>query len=511
MVSGHESSGVKLARWIGLAIGLPALIAVALLGKDAILVVKEINENALERERAAIERGIKLLGELHASELISQTNWDAAYHNVVLEKRTEWIQKTFGKQALSPSGPQQIVIVDPSGKATFSSEFDAAPPPERVAGLLSAAAAPMERARRLYKEARAMGDFDPRLEGAMTDGLYVNDIVKLDGDPALITVSPFTPDDESLETPTDPTLLIGVQVMTPTVMDKLETLSHIDELNVISGKQVTAPGANAVPVRDSRGNIVTHLAWEFASPGYAILLAALPAIALSLGLILAMTLFAALTVRRLTRRLAESEQAALYASRHDAATGLANRGWFMSVFSKLLASPEQKPNTFAVMLIDCDHFKSINDTLGHAAGDAVLRAIADRLRALDGRLTIFSRLGGDEFAVVTRSLASAEDAAAVVHLVERTLMMPVLYGTKVLDVSVSIGAAVFEAPSPLSIDVWLAKADNALYRAKRDGRGCSRLFEPALDADTPETLSPFLRASDTAPATADTITHNRAA
>lgn len=490
----QETSGVKLARWIGLAMGLPALVAVVLLGKDALLVVNQINENALERERAAIERGIKVLGELHASEMVSQTNWDAAFHNVVVNKRTEWIRKNFGSEALSPTGPQQIVIVDPTGRATFSSEYNAAPPPDRVAGLLAAAANPMERARRLYRDARATGDFDPRLDGAMTDGLYVNDIVKLDGKAALITVSPFTPDDETLATPTEPTLLIGVQVMTPAVLDKLESLTHIDDLSVSSGKQ--ADDENAHPVRDARGNVIAHLTWEFAPPGEAILLAALPAIAVSLGLILAMTLFAAFTVRRLTRRLAESEQAAVYSSRHDAATGLANRGWFMSVFSSLLTSGTQKQKTFAVLLIDCDYFKSVNDTLGHAAGDAVLGAIADRLRACDGRLTISARLGGDEFAAVTRPLACLEDAAGVVRLIERTLMMPVLYGSKVIDVSVSIGAAMFEAPSALSIDGLLAKADMALYRAKRDGRGCSRLYDPALDAEAAETSSSFLRASE---------------
>jgi predicted signal transduction protein with EAL and GGDEF domain len=90
-------------------------------------------------------------------------------------------------------------------------------------------------------------------------------------------------------------------------------------------------------------------------------------------------------------------------------------------------------------------------------------------------------------------------------------MMPVLYGTKVVDVSVSIGAAVFEAPSSISVDGWLAKADMALYRAKRDGRGCSRLYDPALDADPPEGSSRFLRASETAVSAPAAIAHDRAA
>jgi diguanylate cyclase (GGDEF)-like protein len=123
----------------------------------------------------------------------------------------------------------------------------------------------------------------------------------------------------------------------------------------------------------------------------------------------------------------------------------------------------------------------VNDTLGHAAGDAILRAIAARLKGLDGRLTIAARLGGDEFAAVTTQLASRTEAATAARLLESTLMQPVTFEGRELNVSVSVGAAVFETPSTLSIDAWLAKADMALYRAKRDGRGCSRIYDASLD------------------------------
>jgi diguanylate cyclase (GGDEF)-like protein len=482
MSHNQAANGTALVRWVGLAIGLPAFIAVILLGKDTLMVVDKINESALQRETAALERGIRMLGDLHASEVLSQTMWDTAFRNVVLSKRQDWIRENFGKQALSSEGVQQLFIIDGRGKAIFSSEIEAAPAPETVAPILAAAQRPMDRARALYRAARASGDgFDERLPGAMSDGIYVNDIIKIGGQSAMVTVSPFTPDVEDHETPQEPTLLLGVQMMTETLLDKLESLSHIDGLEHVAPSHTTVTGEHSHPIRDAQGNIVTYVTWDFSSPGLAILKAALPAIAVSLGLIALMTLVATITVRRLTRRLAESEQAAIHASRHDAATGLANRGWFMHVFETILARTGKQGGTFAVLLIDCDFFKTVNDTLGHAAGDAILRAISQRLKGLDVRLTIAARLGGDEFAAVTAPLTSRTEAAEAANLLQKTLMQPVMFQGHELDVSVSIGAAVFETPSTLSIDAWLAKADMALYRAKRDGRGCSRVYDSTLD------------------------------
>lgn len=477
-----SSSGFTLARWVGLAMGLPALIAVVLLGKDALMVIERINEDALKRETLALERGFKMLGELNASEVLSQSMRNEAFRNVVLARHPEWMRDKLGPESLTSEGVQQFVVVDEHGRAIYSSLDGGAPPAERVADLLAAATKPMQRARDLYRSTRVVGKgFDERLPGAMTDGLYVNDMVRIDGRPAMLTVSPITPEDSEHATPTEPTLLLGVQFMTQQVLDKLEALSHVDGLRHVSAPSAPSDG-HAHPVSDIHGNAVTHLTWNFASPGFAILKAALPAIMLSLGLIALMTLAAALTMRRLTRRLAESEQAAIYSSRHDTATGLPNRGWFMNVFEDLLSPADNKSATRAVLLIDCDYFKSVNDTLGHAAGDAVLAAIAERLKGLGTQLAIAARLGGDEFCAITAPLASADDAETRVReIAEAITTTAVLYDCYVVPVSVSIGVAVFDTPSTLSIDTWLSRADVALYRAKRDGRGCARFYDATID------------------------------
>ena len=485
----QTSDGFVLTRWIGLAMVLPAIVAVALLGKDALMVVEKINENSLRRENASFERGLKLLGELNASEVLAQSLHTDAFRKVVLVKDQEWMRKNLGTASLSPEGVQQLLIVDAKGNAIFSSAEGGEPDAQLTGALLAAAAAPMQRARDLYRVARAaLRGLPDSVPSSMTDGLFVNEIVKIGSWPAMITVAPFA-SAEALgpEGQAEPTLLIGLQFMTDRVLNKLGALAHVDGLRHAAPSPTPdrALPEHRHPIVDSSGNVVTHVTWDLLSPGYAILKAALPAITLSLALIAALSLVAAFTMRRITQRLARSERAAVYSSRHDAATGLANRGWFMRVFEDYLWSHDAKPQTVSVMLIDCDYFKSVNDTLGHAAGDAVLAAISDRLRGLSSRTHIAARLGGDEFAVVSTPLAESADAQTLGEDIKDALAVPVLFDSYVIMVGVSIGAVVLETPSTLTIDTWLARADMALYRAKRDGRGCVRIYDAAQDAGGP--------------------------
>lgn len=473
------SDGFTLARWVGLAMVLPALVAVTLLGKDTLMVVERINDAALERDAMAIDRGLKMLGELNGSEMLSRTMQAAAFRHVVLAKRPDWIRENFGSRALTPDGVQQLVIVDPDGQVSFSSDNDGAPQHQRVAGLLAASQHLMDRARELYRSVHA--SLDAVKPGSLSDGLFATDIVEVNGLPMMVTVTPFAPEPKGYDVPADPTLLLGVQPLPGKLLGKLGALSHTQGLRLVPEPQESTEGPPAHPILDAQGNVVSYVSWDFSPPGYAILKAALPAIALSLAVIAFMTLLGAFTVRRLTRKLAESEQAAIYSAHHDAATGLANRGWFMRVFESVLASDGKRSATYAVLLVDCDHFKTINDTLGHAAGDAVLSAIANRLKGFGTQITLAARLGGDEFAIVTAPLAGMDDATQQVRDIQDALTASVLFESYVILVGVSVGAAVFETPSTLTIDTWLARADMALYRAKRDGRGCARIYDAAID------------------------------
>ncbi|GAB6900264.1 putative bifunctional diguanylate cyclase/phosphodiesterase [Kineosporia succinea] len=173
---------------------------------------------------------------------------------------------------------------------------------------------------------------------------------------------------------------------------------------------------------------------------------------------------------------------------HDALTGLPNRAFFLQKLDHELAEEPPDRAVIGVMFIDLDHFKEINDTLGHEAGDALICDIGRRLRsAVDDDVTV-ARLGGDEFAVLTR-LSPLEPLPQAVALAERlsgTLDEPVSVAGIRLEVRASVGIALAPQHAHGSADL-LAKADIAMYLAKGNGGGVA-VYDPTKDENTTERL-----------------------
>jgi len=170
-----------------------------------------------------------------------------------------------------------------------------------------------------------------------------------------------------------------------------------------------------------------------------------------------------------------------WTSEHDALTGLANRSAFQTHLEAETIRAARTGVPFGLLLLDLDHFKHINDTLGHAAGDLLLQAVADRLR--DGtRPTDFTaRLGGDEFAIIIAGLDGDRAIDDVCRRLYAAFATPVTAGARCLRVTLSIGAVVARAEG-LSTETVYKLADLALYDAKRAGRGTWRLSPTDPDA-----------------------------
>lgn len=162
-------------------------------------------------------------------------------------------------------------------------------------------------------------------------------------------------------------------------------------------------------------------------------------------------------------------------ARHDAMTGLANRRLFRETLDERLAKAGGVPPV-AVLLIDLDRFKPVNDVHGHAAGDAVLCAIADRLRSLLPHGNTAARLGGDEFAVLFDYGTDAEGVARLAQQIIGSVAKPVLFGQSRLEVGATIGIALATVDTRTS-ETLLHAADVAMYQGKRDGRGNYRFFQ----------------------------------
>jgi diguanylate cyclase (GGDEF)-like protein len=172
---------------------------------------------------------------------------------------------------------------------------------------------------------------------------------------------------------------------------------------------------------------------------------------------------------------------------HDALTGLPNRTLFSHRIEAVLHAGRRSDRIAAVMLIDLDHFKEINDTLGHHAGDRLLQEVAERLHASLGEFDTVARLGGDEFGVLLPDLPDPEAASAVAQTLLGQLREPFSIDGLTLEVDASIGIAC--APEHGSdVEQLNQRADIAMYAAKEGGRG-HVMFEPQLDRYSPRRLS----------------------
>lgn len=165
----------------------------------------------------------------------------------------------------------------------------------------------------------------------------------------------------------------------------------------------------------------------------------------------------------------KAEEQLIYLAYHDSLTGLPNRKSFFSRLEKSLrvAARSKIDRNRGVVFIDLDHFKDVNDSLGHITGDNLLREVAERISECVRTSDEVFRLGGDEFTIILNNLAEETDAAIVSEKIIKSLEMPYLFDEHVFSLGVSIGIAVYPKDGEAA-DILIKHADNALYEAKRD-------------------------------------------
>jgi diguanylate cyclase (GGDEF)-like protein len=164
---------------------------------------------------------------------------------------------------------------------------------------------------------------------------------------------------------------------------------------------------------------------------------------------------------------------------HDSLTGLPNRMLFRDRLALALAQVRREGGKAAVLFIDLDRFKLVNDTHGHVAGDLLLKQVASRLKASLREVDTVSRLGGDEFTAVVPGLRSARDAEAIARKVLAAVSEPALLPDVELSVSCSIGVAIYPDHAA-DEDELLRRADLAMYQVKREGKNAVGMFDPAF-------------------------------
>ena len=184
----------------------------------------------------------------------------------------------------------------------------------------------------------------------------------------------------------------------------------------------------------------------------------------------------------------ETSRQMSHLAQHDVVTGLPNRLLLNDRLAEAIALGHRRSKPLAVGCLDVDGFKDINDVLGHAAGDRLLRSIAARLSAALRESDTVSRYGGDEFVIVLSEIEHAEDAARVAEKILRAVSEPHRINAQVINITASLGVTLFPDHGG-DADTLIANADAAMYDAKRAGLGQYRIFDIGMDARASERRS----------------------
>jgi diguanylate cyclase (GGDEF)-like protein len=294
-------------------------------------------------------------------------------------------------------------------------------------------------------------------------------------------VKPIVSDSGDIEQESGKEFLhIAIRYLDDTLVRELQSDYLLNGLH-FSWKAETAPREATTALRNSAGAVLGYYVWTPYRPGSAVFTTVWPIL---LGLfVLGIAACAGLlfVLRRRSLSLNRSQAQIRHLATHDSLTGLPNRSEFDQKLEEVIAVSRQEDHPMALLYLDLDHFKEVNDTLGHPAGDQLLREFADRLRRATSEGDIVARLGGDEFTIILGGPHNQEALEQLcTKLVESARHPFDLAGTQVF-VGVSMGIARCPIDGQTAVELT-RKADIALYSAKANGRSSYAVFDPEMEA-----------------------------
>jgi diguanylate cyclase (GGDEF)-like protein len=276
-------------------------------------------------------------------------------------------------------------------------------------------------------------------------------------------------------------IVLSVKLIDTETLKEIAKQLELRDLRKVDGT-VQPDGDHVFQLTDDKGRGLARFAWTTKTPGQEIIYRVVPFVMVALS---AFALLAALVFRHMrhaAETMAATETKLRHLAMHDPLCGLPNRISFGERLETTIEKVRQTGATAAVFYIDLDHFKDVNDTLGHPVGDELLRSVAQRLvRTLRGD-DLVTRLGGDEFAVLTSGVLDHSTLQSMGKRIIDAICSPFSIGNQSILIGTSIGIVVINQYVGGAPDV-MRYADMALYRAKNEGRNRACVYDSAMDAD----------------------------
>ncbi|MDI4666139.1 EAL domain-containing protein [Xanthobacter autotrophicus] len=412
------------------------------------------DDKARVRERTALLASLRAREAVMAQALVTTNDEQDTLKHLVSGDFTP-LHRSFGLKLHDGFGFEFVYITDARGNVIYSSE------------------------RGQQNQLHAFSWIRPAIQRALAEGqkAALSGVVASQDAAGLMVARPFDEKVEGLDV-AQPLVAITVDVIDPDFLRMVGGPASLDDVELIQHPHggERKPGVFVPNLYDGSE---AELVWRSTQPGSRMLWGLMPAAVVLTSLLAVLFLVLMVRARRMAAALIASEAKARALAARDYLTGLLNRGAFIEALDAAIAG-RRNGETLALLFVDLDDFKEINDRAGHAAGDDLLRAVARRLEEALGEGTLVARFGGDEFVAALRCREDG-DLDRVVERLFRMLEPPVLLeqGGE-LGVSASVGAARVPQDAATGADL-MRLADVALYKAKADGAGLFRLFEPGFE------------------------------
>jgi diguanylate cyclase len=307
-------------------------------------------------------------------------------------------------------------------------------------------------------------------------------IRRLTGRPAIVAAVAVGPADgipASLDNVAP--IIMSVKFIDDSALASIETQLRLTNLRKIEQDPVP-PGDLVYDVSGPDGNAIARFAWTPKQPGAEIVHNVVPFIAVAITGFALLAAFVLRYMRRTAAAIAAGESRLRHLAMHDPLCGLPNRIFFSERLEAVIEEVRGGTAPAAVFYIDLDHFKDVNDTLGHHVGDELIRNVTLRLSHTLRGGDLVARLGGDEFAVISSIAGDSEEMMGLAQRIIAAICAPYIINSQNIIIGASIGIAVIDDKCGTATDI-MRYADMALYRAKNEGRNRACIYDAAMDAD----------------------------
>ncbi|MBD0413910.1 putative bifunctional diguanylate cyclase/phosphodiesterase [Oryzicola mucosus] len=453
-----------------------AILLVAVLGSFGWWAASRIDGRSIARETRSVHNELTELAERIPVEQNSSVIWDDAVINL-RSNNTSWIKDNLAEWMSSHFDHDQIFLFDASNKVVRATERGGEMRKDVYERELPALLPLVVSLR--AQMAQASAGLDDSTE-AIT-GLGILEYLRLgSGAAAVVSVRPIVPDTNAVrQTPGTEYVMISTRLLNGALLSEMRKRTELWDLS-FEETLATEGDRLGTPILAKNGSIIGFFNWAPEKPASSFIKETAPVLAAGiLAAIIAVT-FLLRRLQRTSNLLEDTKEKASFLAFHDPLTSIPNRALFEDRLEQALANMRRTGSMIALHYIDLDRFKHVNDTLGHQAGDELIRYGAQRLAGLVDEVDTVARLGGDEFAIIQFQPPNVASAEALSQKVVDVFADPVPIAGVEASVGASVGVIVTANPSVSAVDL-MRQADIALYEAKSSGRGRYQLFAGELD------------------------------